>query len=46
MRDLTGAPSFEHIIEETPDIFEKIMAAIEVTYICCAATYCKTKEEE
>lgn len=46
MRDLTGAPSYEYIIEETPEIFEKIMAAIEVTFICCAATYCKTKADE
>ena len=44
MRDLTGAPSYEYIINETPDLFEKMQEAIDKNYICAAATYCETKE--
>ena len=42
MRDLTGAPSYEYIIEDTPDLFEKVCNAESKNQIVCASTYCET----
>ena len=38
MRDLTGAPAFEHVIEKTEDIFEKILEADSKNWCIASGT--------
>lgn len=36
MRDITGAPAYEYVIHQTPDIFEKLLEGEQLNYIMTA----------